>query len=338
MEIKTEHNPKDFQVGALVGRFHVDELHIGHRELIDHVIQNHKKVILFLGVAKTVGRKNPLDYATRKAMIQLEYPDIVILPLEDKRYNTAWASNLDHALSIPFGEKKALIYGSRDSFIPSYKEGKGRNKTVELEPSVDYSGTAVREKIASEIINHPFFRAGIIYSVYGERAKTFPTVDICAYNEQGQILLAKKPDEKLWRFVGGFVDRNDGSYEIAAKREFYEETGGDARLGEKLKYICSQSVDDWRYRDTENGIMTTLFLGRYAFGQAVASDDLANGGDLQWVDIKDFSNFDGIRTKVMPEHRDLMTKLIDAVYEEGLIPNIGTRLPEREGNITYTQE
>jgi hypothetical protein len=27
MEIKTEYNTKDFQVGALVGRFHVDELH-----------------------------------------------------------------------------------------------------------------------------------------------------------------------------------------------------------------------------------------------------------------------------------------------------------------------
>jgi hypothetical protein len=43
MEIKTEYNTKDFQVGALVGRFHVDELHIGHRDLLDHVINNHKK-------------------------------------------------------------------------------------------------------------------------------------------------------------------------------------------------------------------------------------------------------------------------------------------------------
>lgn len=334
MEIKSEFNPKDFKVGVLVGRFHVDTLHVGHKELIDHVVINHKKVILFLGVAKAVGRKNPLDYATRKAMIQTDYPDIVILPLEDKRYNSVWSSNLDNAISIPFGEQKALIYGSRDSFIPSYL---GKNKTVELEPSVDYSGTAVREEIASEIINHPFFRAGIIYSVYGERPKTFPTVDICAYNDKGQFLMAKKPNENLWRFVGGFVDRNDDSYEIAAKREFYEETGGDARLGE-LSYICSQKVDDWRYRGTENGIMTTLFLARYAFGRAVASDDLANGGDLQWVNIKDFSNYDGVRTKVMPEHRDLMTKLIDRVYSSDLVPNLGERTPERTDAVTYTGE
>jgi phosphopantetheine adenylyltransferase len=56
MEIKTEYNTKDFQVGALVGRFHVDELHIGHRDLLDHVINNHK-VILFLGVSKVVSNK-----------------------------------------------------------------------------------------------------------------------------------------------------------------------------------------------------------------------------------------------------------------------------------------
>jgi hypothetical protein len=54
MEIKTEYNTKDFQVGALVGRFHVDELHIGHRDFCLTII---KKVILFLGVSKVVSNK-----------------------------------------------------------------------------------------------------------------------------------------------------------------------------------------------------------------------------------------------------------------------------------------
>jgi tRNA A-37 threonylcarbamoyl transferase component Bud32 len=57
MEIKTEYNTKDFQVGALVGRFHVDELHIGHRDLLDHVINNHKKSYFISRGLKVVSNK-----------------------------------------------------------------------------------------------------------------------------------------------------------------------------------------------------------------------------------------------------------------------------------------
>jgi hypothetical protein len=39
--------------------------------------------------------------------------------------------------------------------------------------------------------------------------------------------------------------------------------------------------------------MTTLFLARFGFGNAVASDDLANGGAIKWVSIKEFSNYEG---------------------------------------------
>jgi hypothetical protein len=54
------------------------------------------------------------------------------------------------------------------------------------------------EEIASVVVNHKYFRAGAIYSVYGGRGTTFPTVDICAYNEKGEILMARKPNETLW--------------------------------------------------------------------------------------------------------------------------------------------
>jgi bifunctional NMN adenylyltransferase/nudix hydrolase len=58
---------KSYTIGSLVGRFQVHELHEAHHYLIDQVVKNHKKVILFLGVSKVVGtKKNPLDFESRK--------------------------------------------------------------------------------------------------------------------------------------------------------------------------------------------------------------------------------------------------------------------------------
>lgn len=332
MKIKETINIEGFEVGVIIARFQVDELHVGHKDLLEYISSKHKKIILFLGDANAKNtRKNPLDFATRKMMVQTDFPNIIILPLTDQRCNTKWSKALDDLIVIPFGAKKTLIYGSRDSFIPSYN---GKFKTIELSPTKDYNSTNIRGEVAKEIINTRDFRAGIIHSIYSRYPITYPTVDICAYNNKGQFLMAKKPNEGLWRFVGGFVDRNDDNYEISAEREFREETGGSCNVG-KMKYILSQKVDDWRYRKEADGIMTTLFLTEYNFGMAKASDDIV---DLEWVDIKQFTNYDGVRTKVIPEHRDMMLNLINKIYSENLIPNLGDRLVERTDNITYTIE
>lgn len=330
MEIKPQVDYKDYPIGVLVARFQVNELHVGHKELMNYVSERHKKVILFLGVPRIKNTKrNPLDFATRKAMIQKDYPNIVILPLNDQRYNDKWSQELDSLIPLAYGDGKVLLYGSRDSFIPYYN---GRYQTVELAPSVEYDGTSIREKISAEILESPDFRAGIIHATYAQRACTYPTVDIVAYNHEGKILLAKKPNEPYWRFVGGFVDRTDVSYEAAAKREFREETGGNCEIGEP-KYVLSHKVNDWRYAKEESGIMTTLYMAPYNFGMARPSDDIA---ELEWIDVQKLSNYHGVRTMIMPEHREMMIAFINKVYQDKLMP-CGERLPERE-NVSYTNE
>jgi bifunctional NMN adenylyltransferase/nudix hydrolase len=236
-------------------------------------------------------------------------------------------------VTLPFGSKKTLIYGSRDSFIPHYK---GKNTVLELEESGKYNATNLREKASKVTINSRDFRAGIIYQSYNQFPVAYPTVDICVFNENGEVLMAKKPNEKLWRFVGGFVDPSDVSLEHAAYRELQEETGGNLNVGtaKEFKYITSQKVDDWRYRGDESGIVTTLFLVRRLSGFASPSDDIA---EVTWIPFSEFSNFHGIRTQVIYEHRELMQKLVDRVYSEKLIPNIGDRKKE-VGGITYTAE
>jgi bifunctional NMN adenylyltransferase/nudix hydrolase len=334
MEIKNykEEIIKNAEVGVVVGRFQTNRLHTGHIDLISHVLSNHKKTVLILGVSRVQNtKKNPLDFASRKAMIQKLFPSLMILPVMDQRYDEKWSSEIDSAISMPFGEKKTVIYGSRDSFIPHYK---GKFQVIELEAIPYHNATNIRADIAKETIDSTDFRSGVIYSAFNQRPVSYPTVDICAYNDDGEILMGRKPNEKYWRFVGGFVDPTDESYEKAALREFHEETGGNCVISD-LKYILSHRVKDWRYAKEESGIMTTLFLGRRNMGYAKASDDIA---DVKWFPIREFSNFDTVRTKVMPEHREMMLALVNKVYSEKLIPNIGERLAERTDNVTYIGE
>lgn len=317
MDIQKVINPKDYNCGVIVARFQVNKLHDQQRKMIDFILGHHRKVIIFLGVSRTQATtRNPLDFPTRRAMIQRHYPTAVILPLADNRSDAEWSKTLDNKISEIFPNSKPLLYGSRDSFIPYYQ---GRYMTTELASDfVEISGTQIREEVSREIIESSKFRAGVIHSVYARYATTFPTVDVCAYNDEGQILLARKPNEDKYRFIGGFVDATDISLERAAYREFREEVSGSHISG--LKYILSQKVEDWRYRKEKDGIMTTLFLGRYGHGQIKASDDIA---EVQWFDASKLSDPSYIQRNIMPEHQGIMAKLIQTVYEGQLIPNLG---------------
>ncbi len=306
VEIKPSVDPSQYIIGVIICRIQVHKLTPAHIDLIEIVTNNHKKVIMFLGVPVISNtRQNPLDFATRREMVLEKYPNIIVLPLKDMRSDELWSKNLDSQISIPFGELSALLYGSRDSFIPYYK---GKYTTTELITDTFYSGTEVRSQVSKEILSSSDFRAGIIHANYAQRAVTYPTVDIVAYNDKGQILLAKKPNEDKYRFVGGFADRTDESYEDAASREFREKTGG-CEISD-LKYIASAKIDDWRYRKTESGIMTTLFLGKFIFGKIQPTDDIES---LHWLYPSEITVSD-----IMNEHQPLFLKLISYIVVNDL--------------------
>ena len=309
MEAKSNINPADYEIGVVVARFQVHKLHDGQKNLLDMVYKNHKKVIIFLGVSVIAGTKNnPLDFASRKAMIQEAYPKAVVLPLKDNRSDAKWSQVLDAEIKTPYGDLSAVLYGSRDSFIPYYS---GKNPVIEYTTDVFYSGTEVRKEVSREILASEDFRAGVIHATYAARPVTYPTVDITVYNDKGQILMAKKPNEPHYRFIGGFVDRTDESWEQAAKREFKEETGGNAEIDD-IRYICSADVNDWRYNKTESGIMTTLFIGKFLWGRIEPSDDIAS---LHWVNPSEIHIID----EIMPEHQGLYEALIRFLHRTDLI-------------------
>ena len=301
--MENKQKSEDCPIGVIVGRFMVHELHAAHKDLINQVLSKHKKVIIFLGCSRIIGtRENPLDFTTRKKMLQAAYPDTVIIPLPDNRYDEVWSKNLDARVREVYPMGNVLLYGGRDSFIPHYT---GIFKTHELEQTIYISGTEIRKEVSEQIKSSPEWRAGCIYNSYNRYPISFQTVDIACFKGD-QLILCKKPGEKNYRFVGGFVDPTDSSLEAAAKREWSEETGGNAEVG-PMKYIGSFRVDDWRYKNGRDKIMTALFTCDFSFGRLDPSDDIS---ELIWMSMSGIVKDGNIESVFVPEHVPLALALI----------------------------
>jgi len=287
-------------IAVIVGRFQIHQLHEAHCSLIEEVMRNHRRVILFLGVSPVVGSTfNPLDFTSRKIMIQEKYPGLVILALPDTRDDETWSRNLDSRIKEVFPIGKVLLYGSRDSFIPHYK---GQFHTTELEQKIYVSAREIRKQVSVEIKSSAEWRAGVIYGSYNRYPISYQAVDIAVFNDdESQILLARKPGEDKYRFIGGFVDPKDISLEQAACREFREEAGAEVSI---TSYIGSFRINDWRYRSERDKIMTVLYKAKYTSGHLVPSDDIES---LRWFDIKELEN---ISKNIIEEHQPLMAILL----------------------------
>lgn len=321
---------EDYEVGVIVARFQVPELHPVHKKMIDTVCENHKKVIIFLGVPVVQNTKrNPLEFAARKAMIQELYPNVTILPVRDQRSNEAWSYILDQKIQEPYGNRTFLLYGSRDSFIPYYS---GRYKTVELiGNNVEISGSKVREDVSKEIVNTTDFRKGVVYGNFGRYPVIMPCADIVVHNPTDDtILLGRKPGESQLRFIGGHVETSDSCYEAAAIKELSEEAPGISicETVDTLKYVCSGKIKDWRHAKEDSEIFSTLFLATRMSGAARAADDIE---EIRWVRIADVCDYETYAKMIVPEHLDFFGKLIKYFETKGYIFN-NSNIAEVETN------
>lgn len=289
-------------VGVVVGRFQVDDLHQGHIELLNWVESQHKKVIVVLGVsAVKVSKNNPLDFHARANMLSKLYQDFIFVPLVDSRDDITWSYKLDFIIdSLTAPLQSVVLYGARDSFINHYK---GKYSTQELVGDDDkWSGSGVRNEIRRGVYKDRLFRSGVIWATSNQYPRIIPTVDIACFKD-GDCLLVKKPGEDGYRFPGGFAQPDSDSFEADAKRELLEETGIQCR---DISYICNMNIDDWRYRGEVDKIRTTFFHAYYVSGTSKGADD------VNWAGWKRL----GFMTDEMfvEEHRPLFNKL----QEKGL--------------------
>lgn len=134
---------------------------------------------------------------------------------------------------------------------------------------------------------------------------SFQAVDnVILWREAGKILLGKKKKEKGWRFPGGFVDPSDGDLERACARERQEECGIDMECS-RPEYVASFRVQDPRYANSPDKIMSAIFKSYYLWGNPKAGDDIAK---VRWF-TKDYVRRN-YRKMIEPCHHELVEILI----------------------------
>ena len=286
------------EIGVVVGRFQVPELHSAHRAFITEVESRHSQIIIFVGVHPFPSAKdNPLDFPTRAAMLRSAFPNAMIMPIHDHSSDEVWSSSLDSLIkgAVPFG--RAILYGGRDSFVGHYE---GVHPTCELHPETAHSGTDERDAVRRSTLTTANERRGAIYACANRYPEVKPTVDIALVKEEEKggtpvfsVLLGRKGGESGYRFPGGFVEPKHKCLEEAVLQELREETGIWEEKN-SLWYAGSFQVDDWRTTQTES-ILTSFFFCHYTQGAAVAGDDLA---EVKWVNVNDLHSYKKVKTHV----------------------------------------
>ena len=275
----------------------------GHKEILEYVLnKKHNQNIIFLGVAATRATKNnPLDYDSRRRMIEEEYPGkFIIMYQKDEPSDYKWSQNLDQKIDDIANGRDVVLYGSRDSFGSFYH---GKYPFEEYHQKVYCSGTEQRLLAGKQVKSSRDWRFGCLYATQNRYPTVYPTVDCAIFDDEGEekfkyLYLARKEKEDKLRFVGGFCDPKDNSFEQTAKREAYEETGLETEL---VGYVGSLKIDDWRYRNEEDKIITNFFVFKRIFGNAIAKDDICE------IHKKEFAKLSV--EEIIEEHRPLFNML-----------------------------
>lgn len=308
-----------YRVGGIVARFQTPELHEGHIDLIDYVFSRHEMVIIFLGCSPIVDPDNFLDFQQRRAMILEKfpvdkYPGLQIQYIHDQKENAAWSERLDGLISDHLRPiDKPLFYGSRDSFIASYRDGGGKYDTEEFVPKRIISASQIRDGLSRKFISNKFVRIGMFLAQLMRYPTSYTTVDIAIMDDDRKsIWMGRKKGEKLYRFIGGFSDPTSPSLEADAERETLEETH---IVLSKPQYLLSTLIDDWRYRRSRDKIKTTFWLGDRVGGDPHPDDDIV---EIRKFDLNEFMYPEGESpfekpyklNEIMRGHRGLMTELL----------------------------
>jgi len=294
---------KQYDVGVIVGRFQLDDLHPAHQELIEKVINSHYHTVIVLGVSPLEDSdNNPLDFRTRKIMIQDMYPKVDVVYIPDMQYDINWSNKLDREI-IKFlkrSNQTVCLYGGRSSFIPHYK-GRYPTQELTLEQSEFISATARRNEIYNSVENNRDFRKGIIYQSALTSGKCIPATITIIYNEDhSKVLLGKRIYDREYTFISEKVKANE-TFEQVARSSVVTKTGIEPT---DVNYISSFVIPDWEYRGENSQITAMVYYTSVMFGKAEAKENLAS---VKWVDIDSLPDYIG------DMHKEIVNKIISPI-------------------------
>jgi len=131
------------KLSVVIGRFQNSYLHSGHCKVIDAARDNGDILVVLIGKSHLKSTElNPLTFRQREYMIKHHYPSAVVVGIGNTRTNSEWSERVDTIVGIFAGlEDEVMLYGGRDSFIPSYT---GTYDTFEVAEVPIVSGTMLR--------------------------------------------------------------------------------------------------------------------------------------------------------------------------------------------------
>lgn len=149
------------KIGIFVGRFQTPELHNGYKYVLSNLQINFDEYCIIIGSSQTTNKSNPLDFETRKEMLEeyLYKKPYFISEIVDIHDNIKWCKKLEQIImdnlslhGIIYNIEDIYLVGSRDSFISTYN---GIFQTIQLEPFGKFNSTELRIRIKF-IINYNF--------------------------------------------------------------------------------------------------------------------------------------------------------------------------------------
>lgn len=159
------------------------------------------------------------------------------------------------------------------------------------------------------------FRQGIMFAEQRRFPLVYSTVDIALVNPTCDfVLLGRKPNEKKWRFPGGFVDPTDASKEDAWYRELSEEVPEGVEGLSDIEYVKSGIIPDCRYPGRDK-IMTTMFASIAHF----QVDNLKAGDDL--CEVKLFKIDDNLFDIITEDHHAMLESFMEWVDKKRNLHN-----------------
>lgn len=151
------------KIGIFVGRFQTPELHNGYKYVMSELQINYDYYAIIIGSSLIQDQRNPLDFTTRKSMIEqyVYKKPFVITEIKDVGDNDVWNKILEEIIikelneaNIEFDLKDIYLIGSRDSFVLTYS---GKFETILLEPYGNYNSTELRKEIKFTFDNNFVF-------------------------------------------------------------------------------------------------------------------------------------------------------------------------------------